>query len=95
MLGACRRLYAMVGLPPTVELDKLDLDATRVAMRRLRKTKPATWSIGTRSTIPDSDGNALEVDGRDWAETTTPAAKDKWIADYSDHPLQFFVIEKV
>jgi hypothetical protein len=37
------------------ELRKLDSDAKRKGMRRLRKTHPATWSNGSGSSIQDSD----------------------------------------
>lgn len=98
-----------------LELQKLDADAERRGMRRLQKTKPATWSNGSASDIPDSDldhvvvakqlslkpfgknahGDVLEVDVRGWATTTTSAAKDKWIHEYSDHSLLFFVVGRV
>jgi exonuclease III len=39
----------------TTELRKLDSDAKKRGMRRLKKTHPATWSNGSASSIPDSD----------------------------------------
>lgn len=92
----------------TVELQKLDADAAKRKMRRLGKSKPATWWNGPGSSLPASDldhvvasdhlkfkrfGGNAEVDVRGWASLTTDAEKKTWIADHSDHSLLFFQVE--
>jgi hypothetical protein len=38
------------------------------------------------------DGTEANVSVRGWAQETTDAAKDKWIASYSDHSLLYFEV---
>ncbi|MBI3166426.1 MAG: hypothetical protein HYZ24_17205, partial [Chloroflexi bacterium] len=78
-------------------------------MRLLSKSAPATWSNGSKSSIPDSnldhvvaadhlvftqfDGSDVSVRG--WAEKKTTQEKDEWIRQYSDHSLLYFEVHKV
>lgn len=93
----------------TVELQKLDADAAKKKMRRLPKSKPATWWNGPGGSIAPSDLDQVvasdhlkfkrfdsnaEVDVRGWASLATDAEKKVWIQDYSDHSLLFFQVEK-
>lgn len=41
------------------------------------------------------DGTLAEVDVRGWTNQTTPAAKDKWIRDYSDHSLLYLEVQRL
>ncbi|MBI5385806.1 MAG: endonuclease/exonuclease/phosphatase family protein [Verrucomicrobia bacterium] len=92
-----------------VELKKLDADAKKRQMRRLGKTKPATWWNGPGSSIPPSNldqivaadhlkfkafAGGAEADVRGWASLGTDAEKASWIKSYSDHSLLLFQVEK-
>jgi hypothetical protein len=92
-----------------VEIQKLDADATKKKMRRLAKTKPATWWNGPGTGIAPSNldhvlaadhlnfkafAGGAEADVRGWASLNTDAEKKDWIAKYSDHSLVFFQLEK-
>jgi endonuclease/exonuclease/phosphatase family metal-dependent hydrolase len=91
------------------ELTKLGKQAAKVKMRLLTKTAPATWSNGSKSSIPPSNldhviaadhlqftqFNGCDVSVRGWAEQTSPAKQDEWIAQYSDHSLLYFEVQKV
>jgi len=90
------------------ELRKLDGRASRVHMRRLTKSSPATWSNGSASSIPPSDldhvvasdsldfrqFNGADVQVRGWASQSTPAQQDNWIKRYSDHSLLYMEVQK-
>ena len=39
-----------------------------------------------------SDGTDANVAMRGWVQQATPAARDKWIAGYSDHSLMYFEV---
>lgn len=39
-----------------------------------------------------ADGQQAQVAVRGWVQETTPAAQDKWIANYSDHSLLYFEV---
>jgi exonuclease III len=93
----------------SVELEKMDKLAKRAGMRRLTKNAPATWSNGSKSSIPDSDldhvvaadhlrfklfSNA-DVDVRGWAKEATSSAKDVWIKRFSDHSPLYFEVRKL
>ncbi|MBK6646726.1 MAG: endonuclease/exonuclease/phosphatase family protein [Anaerolineales bacterium] len=91
------------------ELTKLEKQAKKRNMRLLSKSAPATWSNGSKSSIPDSnldhvvaadhlvftqfDGSDVSVRG--WAEKKTTQEKDEWIRQYSDHSLLYFEVHKV
>ena len=75
----------------------------------LDKSEPATFFNGSTSSIPPSNldhvvasdhltfknfGGA-QVSVRGWPQEPTPAAKDKWIAKFSDHAMLFFEVQKV
>ena len=45
-------------------------------------------------TRPEDNGKA-EVSVRGWVDQTTHATKDQWIAEYSDHCLLYFEVQKV
>jgi endonuclease/exonuclease/phosphatase family metal-dependent hydrolase len=95
-------------IPGADELKKLERDAAKVKMRRLAKSRPATWWNGPDSSLPLSDLDQVvaseqmtfkafqsaEVDVRGWPALTGPAAQGQWIKDYSDHGLIYMVIEK-
>jgi hypothetical protein len=96
-------------IPATTELEKLDRLAAKFAMARLGKDSPATWWNGSKSSIPASDldqvvaakhlkfrlfdGTPIKVLG--WPKEPTDAAKDAWIAKFSDHGLLYFEVQKV
>jgi endonuclease/exonuclease/phosphatase family metal-dependent hydrolase len=102
-------------IDPSTELKRWDSRASAYYdLRRLTKTRDATFSNGSSSSIPDSnldhvyaskhlkfkmfnrpDGGKAEVDVRGWVNQTTPAAKDKWIKDYSDHSLLYLEVQRV
>jgi hypothetical protein len=91
------------------ELTKLERKAKASKMRVLDKTHPYTWSNGTTSTVPDSNldhvvaakhlqfraFNGTEVSVRGWTQEETPAAKDEWIKNYSDHCLLYLEVQRV
>lgn len=96
-------------ISPEDELVKLTKEAKKRNMRLLSKSAPATWSNGSKSSIPDSnldhvvaadhlvftqfDGNDVSVRG--WAEKKTTQEKDEWIKQYSDHSMLYFEVHKV
>lgn len=79
----------------------------RRKMRSPTKSHPFTFFNGSTSTLPPSnldhvfsanhltfktDGAGAEVQVGGWAKEDTPAKKDKWIKEFSDHaPLTFTV----
>lgn len=91
------------------ELTKLGKQAKTRKMRPLVKSAPATWSNGSKSSIPPSNldhviaadhiqftsFNGSDVSVRGWAEKTTPKSQDEWIAQFSDHSLLYFEVQKV
>ena len=93
----------------SVELQKLDLDAGKVKMRRLTKNHPHTWWNGPRSRYKPADldhvvasthlefkrvGGA-DIDVRGWPQLATSKEQGVWIKNYSDHGLLFLTVEKV
>lgn len=46
----------------------------------------------TFKTFAAADGSQAEVAVRGWTDAATPAAKDKWIKDHSDHSLLYFEV---
>ncbi len=93
-----------------IELRKLDATAQKAAMRRLTKTRKATWFGGTQSKYPPSDidhvvaanhlrftqfAGAGDATGEvDVRGWPTAADPDQWIKEYSDHGLLYFEIER-
>lgn len=91
------------------ELTKLTKQAGRRKMRVLVKSAPATWSNGSKSSIPPSNldhviaadhlkftsFNGNDVSVRGWAEKTTTNSQNKWIEAFSDHSLLYFEVHKV
>jgi endonuclease/exonuclease/phosphatase family metal-dependent hydrolase len=91
------------------ELTKLGKQAKNRKMRLLVKSAPATWSNGSKSSIPPSNLDHViaadhlkfasfsgsDVSVRGWAEKTTAKSQDEWIAQYSDHSLLYFEVQKV
>jgi len=93
----------------TLELQKLDAGAKKRKMRRLAKTKEMSWWNGPGTSIPPSNLDHVvasdhlkfkafppnaQIDVRGWASLATDAEKKKWIAEFSDHSLLFFQVEK-
>lgn len=96
-------------IEPTKELLKLEREAKARKMRILKKDEPATWFNGSTSSIPPSNldhviaaehlrftafGDA-EVTVRGWPKEQGSAARDAWIAKYSDHGLLYFEVQAV
>ena len=93
----------------TVELQKLDLDAKKVKMRRLTKNRPHTWWNGPKSRYKPADLDHVvasthlrfkrvkgaDIDVRGWPKLATPEEQGAWIKEYSDHGLLFLTVEKV
>jgi len=92
-----------------IEIQKLDADAAKKKMRRLAKTKPATWWNGPGTGIAPSNldhvlasdhlkfkafAGGAEVDVRGRASLATDPEKKTWISNFSDHSLVFFQLEK-
>ena len=91
------------------ELTKLERKAKRRKMRLLTKDQPNSWSNGSQSSIPDSNLDhvvaadhmqfksftGFDVTVRGWTTAGTPALKDQWIADYSDHSLLYMEVQRV
>jgi len=46
-------------------------------------------------TFAKPGGGTAEVDVRGWVNKTTASAKDKWIANYSDHSLLYLEVQEV
>lgn len=94
-------------IPPDVEIRKLERDAAKVKMRRLKKSSEPSWFNGSKSKYPPASLDhvvaaehlafkkfgAAEVSLRGWPELTG-AARDKWIKDYSDHSLLYFEVQR-
>jgi endonuclease/exonuclease/phosphatase family metal-dependent hydrolase len=90
----------------TIEITHLEKRTAKYGMRPLKKSNSATWSNGSKSSIPDSNldhviasdhlkfkkisGNEVQLVG--WPEQKSVAAKDKWIGEYSDHAALYFEI---
>ena len=97
------------GVPATAEIARLATEAGKVGLRLLSKSHPATWSNGSRSRYPDADLDHVlasthlafkplagaEVEVRGWPSLATPAERDAWIRDHSDHGLLVFEVQKV
>ena len=49
-------------------------------------------TVHTFKTFAAADGTPAEVAVRGWTDAATPAAKDKWIKDHSDHSLLYFEV---
>jgi len=93
-------------IAPDDELAKLDMEAARSNMRILKKSAPHTWWNGSTSNMPPSNldhvvaanhipfrlfgGN--EVDVRGWPELPTPAERDRWIREHSDHAMLYLEV---
>jgi len=91
------------------ELTKLKKQAQKRKMQLLEKSAPATWSNGSKSSIPPSNldhviaadhlkftkFNGSDVSVRGWADKSTPKSQDKWIDEFSDHSLLYFEVQKV
>jgi endonuclease/exonuclease/phosphatase family metal-dependent hydrolase len=100
--------YPKHNIPSSDELAKWDKEAKKkkYAMRRLTKTHENSWSNGSTSSIPDSAldhayasdhltfkaFNGADIAVRGWADAATPAEKDKWIKDHSDHCLLYLEV---
>lgn len=96
-------------ISPDDELTKLSKQAKKRGMRLLSKTAPATWSNGSKSSIPNSNldhvvaadhlvftqFNGSDVSVRGWAEKKTTQEQDEWIKQFSDHSLLYFEVHKV
>ena len=94
-------------IAPDDELTKLGMEAARANMRILTKSAPHTWWNGSGSRLPPSNldhvvaanhipfrlfgGN--EVDVRGWPALPTPAERDRWIHDHSDHAMLYLEVE--
>jgi len=91
------------------ELTKLEKQAKKRKLRLLKKSAPATWSNGSKSSIPPSNldhvmaadhlkftsFNGNEVSVRGWANQISTKLQDQWIKDFSDHSLLYFEVHKV
>lgn len=90
-----------------LELQKLDKDANKAKMRRLKKNKPFTWWNGPGKFQPSNLDHVIaarhlkfknfgdhEIDVRGWVEKETVEEQVKWIKTYSDHSMLFFQVEK-
>jgi hypothetical protein len=89
-----------------VELKKIEAIAKKRKMRTLTKSKPFTWSNGSRSRYKPSNldhvvaaehlnfkkFSGAEVRVLGWPEEPTPEAQDLWINRYSDHGILFFQV---
>jgi hypothetical protein len=89
------------------ELAKLAMEAARSDIRILRKSAPHTWSNGSTSKMPPSNLDHVvaakhlqfrlfgdsEVAVRGRPELPTPAERDQWIRDHSDHAMLYLEVE--
>lgn len=96
-------------IPAEDELVKLGKVASRVGMRILAKSAPATWWNGSASSLPPSNldhvvaadhlqfrqFNGADVSVRGWPELATEAKQDRWIRDNSDHGILYFEVQRV
>lgn len=100
------RPYERVEVSFERELERIEFLASRSAMRVLSKTHEHTWRNhgGTRSNLDHIvaadhlafttfGGADVLVDG--WVDEPTNAAQRDWIAEFSDHSLLYFEVEKV
>jgi len=94
-------------IAPDDELAKLGMEAARSNMRILKKSAPHTWWNGSTSSMAPSNldhvvaanhipfrlfgGNEVEVRG--WPALATPAERDRWIRDHSDHAMLYLEVE--
>ena len=95
-------------IDPDQEIEKMRRFAEGRGMRLLTKDEPATWWNGSTSGLPPSNldqvvatenltfsdfgGAQIQVYG--WPKEPTVAAKDAWIADYSDHGCLYLEVQK-
>jgi endonuclease/exonuclease/phosphatase family metal-dependent hydrolase len=96
-------------ISPDLELQKLDKDAAKAKMRRLKKNKPCTWWNGASSKYKPGNLDHIvasdqlkfklfagaEVDVRGWPALATPAEQTAWIKAHSDHGLLYLEVQKV
>src|SRR5688500_1278355 len=91
-----------------VELKKIEAIARKRKMRTLTKSKPFTWSNGSRSRLKPSNldhvvaadhlkfkqfsGSDVRVVG--WPEEPTPALQDAWIKRFSDHGILYVEVQR-
>jgi len=95
-------------IEPLFEVKKLEADAIKVSMRRLKKDKPYTWWNGPGSKYNPADldqvvasqhlefkpfGDA-DIDVRGWPALDTESERADWIKSYSDHGLLYLEVKK-
>lgn len=101
-------LFKEHNILPEVELKKIDAIAKKRKMRTLTKSRPHTWSNGSKSKYkPSNLDHVVAADhlqfkqftGADvrvlgWPEEPTPAAQDAWIKRFSDHGILYFEVQR-
>lgn len=85
--------YAMHRLAKTHDLTFSNGSGSSLPDSNLDHVYAAKHLTFTRFQRPD--GSQAEVDVRGWVNAATPAAKDKWIEDYSDHCLLYLEVQSV
>ena len=101
-------LFREHNILPEIELKKIDAIAKKRKMRTLTKSRPHTWSNGSKRRYKPSNldhvvaadhlqfkqfaGTDVRVLG--WPEETTPAAQDAWIKRFSDHGILYFEVQR-
>lgn len=95
-------------IAPDDELTKLGMEAARSNMHILKKSAPHTWWNGSGSNMPPSNLDHVvaanhipfrlfgssEVDVRGWPTLATPAERDQWIHDHSDHAMLYLEVNQ-
>ena len=91
-----------------VELKKVEEMAKKQKMRTLTKSRPHTWSNGSKSRLKPSNLDHVvaadhlkfkQFSGADvrvlgWPEELTPLAQDEWIKRFSDHGILYFEVQR-
>ena len=92
-----------------MELKKIEAIAKKGKMRTLTKSRPNTWSNGSKSRLKPSNLDHVvavnhlkfeQFSGADvrvlgWPEEPTPAKQDAWIKRFSDHGILYFEVQRV
>ncbi|KAB2644188.1 MAG: hypothetical protein DVB27_12480 [Verrucomicrobia bacterium] len=101
-------LFKEHNILPEIELKKIDAIAKKRKMRTLTKSRPHTWSNGSKRRYKPSNLDHVvaadhlqfeqfagtDVRALGWPEETTPAAQDAWIKRFSDHSILYFEVQR-
>ncbi|HEX2011307.1 MAG TPA: endonuclease/exonuclease/phosphatase family protein [Roseateles sp.] len=89
---AARARYGMRRLAKTHDFSWSNGSSSSIADSNLDQVF-ASANLRFRTFRRPADGQPAEVALRGWTEAATPAGRDAWIRDYSDHALMYFELQ--